>query len=147
VNEGNAMDSVYFSVADSDWTDLDPKLRQELKNLYQVIGAALAEADRSDQGQTARSAPSRSPEKLSPARLALRMHEVAGAILEDSARDEYDLRQLITTLRTALTVAFDLYGAQTAERVTVAQHMRSLKEYIVGFEQELKALREKSEGS
>ena len=158
MDDANTTDSTFFSLPDQDWADLDPKVRSRLSSLYLSIAAALAQSEPSSHGRPELSAasgtgsafpgvaPSGLAEALTPGQLALRMYEVAGSILESSAGDEYDLRQVITTLRTALAVAWDFYGAQTAERVTVAEHMRSLKDHIVEFERELSLLRKHSQG-
>jgi hypothetical protein len=65
------------------------------------------------------------------------MHEVASSVLALVAADEQDLRQVISTLRTALAVCWDLYSVPESERVTVAEHMRNLKIRIEDFEGEL----------
>jgi hypothetical protein len=72
-----------------------------------------------------------------PAELALHLHEVAGAILTRAAADEQSLRQIISTLRTALAVCWDLYSVPESERFTVAEHMRNLRSRIEDFEGEL----------
>jgi len=149
--EANEVESTYFSLPEGDWTNLDPKVRANLASLYLSIAAVLATSGASDSDLTPRAVPPLGgptglAEVLPPGKLALRLYEVASDIVAASAGEEHDLRQMISTLRTALAVAWDFYGTQTAEKVTVAQHMRELKERIVEFERELTALREQSKG-
>lgn|GEM_PF-2510045 len=140
MDERERLDPTYFSIPRSDWQQIQPEIVQDLTRLQQVISAALLELDRLGVGSADRTGQAESV--LPPAELALQMHEVAGAILAHVAGDEQDLRQVITTLRTALAVSWDLYSVRESERVTVAEHMRQLRARIEDFERELLAIRD-----
>ena len=71
---------------------------------------------------------------------ALKLNELAQGIFDQLAPDERDLRQVITTLRTAHAVAWDMYDAVQAARTTVEQYMSDLRQKIQSFEQDLDEL-------
>ncbi len=75
-----------------------------------------------------------------PGEVALRLHEMGNRLFSTMNPDEQDLRQIITTLRTALTVGWDMYDRLQAERTTVQQHMERLRRSIEEFEADLNAL-------
>jgi len=135
VDERARLDPSYFSIPASDWAQVDPAVASELARAHRELGLALQELDRLGvKAATEAGEPDSAPP---PAELALRMHETAGSLLGQVAADEQGLRQIITTLRTAFAVAWDLYSFRESERVTVAEHMRQLRERIEEFEREL----------
>ncbi len=75
-----------------------------------------------------------------PGEVALRLHEMGNRLFSAVNSDERDLRQIITTLRTALTVCWDMYDRLQAERTTVQQHMERLQRSIEEFEADLNVL-------
>jgi hypothetical protein len=75
-----------------------------------------------------------------PGEMAWRLYDAAGRLTIASGSDEKDLRQMITTLRTALTVAWDMYDLPQSERTTVHQHIERLRTTIQDFEADLGAL-------
>lgn len=75
-----------------------------------------------------------------PGEMAWRLYDAAGRLTIAAASDEKDLRQMITTLRTALTVAWDMYDLPQSERTTVQQHIDRLRTTIQDFEADLSAL-------
>ncbi len=142
------LDPVFYSLPTTPWSVVGREVYRDLARLHVAIGLALAELDQLQLGDDAPSEPAIAASALpSPAELALQMHEVAGHLLALSAGDEQDLRQIISTLRTALAVCWDLYSVRESERVTVFEHMGNLRTRIEDFERELVALRRlKSEG-
>lgn len=72
-----------------------------------------------------------------PGEIAWQLYDAAGRLTAASESDEKDLRQVITTLRTALTVAWDMYDLPQSERTTVYQHIERLRTTIQGFEADL----------
>ncbi len=119
-------DRAYYRVPIGDWAEVDEQTLGLLRELQLQLSLVLDP----DASQVAR-------EAMPPARLAFRLFEVANSVFDSVAPDEQDLRQVITTLRTALAVCWDLYSIKEAERTTVAQHMTSLRERIEEFEREL----------
>ncbi len=119
-------DRAYYQVAPGDWASVDEEtlglLRELQLQLSLVLDPTATDAAR---------------EAMPPARLAFRLFETANSVFDSVAPDEQDLRQVITTLRTALAVCWDLYTIKEAERTTVAQHMTGLRERIEEFEREL----------
>ncbi len=119
-------DRAYYQVHPGDWADVDEETLGLLRELQIQLSLVLDPAAT----QAARDA-------MPPARLAFRLFETASSVFDSVAPDEQDLRQVITTLRTALAVCWDLYSIKEAERTTVAQHMTGLRERIEEFEREL----------
>jgi hypothetical protein len=119
-------DRAYYRVPPGEWAEIDAEtlgsLRELQLQLSLVLDPTVSEATR---------------ETLPPARMAFRLFEVANRLFEGVAPAEQDLRQIITTLRTALAVCWDLYSIREAERTTVAQHMTGLRERIEEFERDL----------
>jgi hypothetical protein len=139
VGDRAQLDPAFFSIPESKWVEVGAESYTELQRLQVAIGLALAEIDRviPDRDRSVDTGTVVSDQAPSPAELALRMHEVAGALFSRTAADEQDLRQIISTLRTALAVCWDLYSIPESERVTVADHMRNLRVRIEDFEGEL----------
>jgi len=143
MDDRTQLDPTFFSMPECGWSDVGRQVFLDLSRIHLAIGLALADlsqlfpdlASATDPGATT------AGPTPGPADLALRMHEVAGQILGLCARDEQDLRQIISTLRTGLAVCWDLYSVRESERVTVAEHMRNLRARIEDFERELVALR------
>ncbi len=127
MNERRANEAAFYSLPDADWSVVDADLRAELAVLAREIERALAGA----------------PDAPKPAALAFRLHEVAGRLIDAVAGEEQALRQVISTLRTALAVCWDLYSVQEAAQTTVAQHMQQLRESIEDFERSLRELRQR----
>jgi len=143
VDDRTRLDPTFFSVPSSRWQDIDGDTFRDLTRINLAISMSLADwaaqgvaSDVTDVAEVAVPATS-----LPPAQLALKLHEIAGKILAASAADEQDLRQVITTLRTALAVCWDLYSVRESETVTVAEHMNSLRLRIEDFERELVEIR------
>jgi hypothetical protein len=139
VDDRSQLDPAFFSVPQSKWVDVGPEAFADLQRLHVAIGLAMSEIDRvaPDRDRSDESIGLPSNQVPAPADLALNLHEVAGALLARSAADEQDLRQIISTLRIALAVCWDLYSIPESERVTVAEHMRNLRIRIEDFEGEL----------
>ena len=72
--------------------------------------------------------------------MALKLNEIASTLFDQVAGDERDLRQVISTLRTAHAVAWDMHDAVQATQTTVEQHMEKLRATIDDFEADLKEL-------
>ncbi|TAK24580.1 MAG: hypothetical protein EPO26_05000 [Chloroflexota bacterium] len=128
-NQRTGEGSPYYRLPPGEWGDIDADGWDSLRTLAELSAAALDTGD-----------PARPP----PLDVALKAHEVSRALFASLAGDEGDLRQIITTLRTAHAVAWDMYDAGQAERATVAAFMTRLRETIEDFERDLGALQKPS---
>lgn len=139
MNDRTQLDPAFFSIPESKWLDVGAESYPDLQRLQLAITVAMAEIDRviPDRDRSGDPSGATTVPVPAPADLALLMHEVAGLLFSRTAADEQDLRQIISTLRTALAVCWDLYSIPESERVTVAEHMRNLRVRIEGFEGEL----------
>ena len=117
--------SPFFRAPPGIWPDVDGATWEELTKLHETIGRAI------DTTSAARP---------TPLEVAMKLSEIANRIFEQLAPDERDLRQVISTLRTGHAVAWDMYDAVQATRVTVEQYMRELRETIDSFENDLSEL-------
>ncbi len=120
----------FYRLPKTSWTDVDDDARAELGALSQSLADAVEQLDRPDDATLP-----------PPGLLAARMMALGNRLLSAVNAEEFDLRQVITTLRTALTVCWDMYGIEESERTTVRQHMNRLREQIESFEADLVALR------
>ena len=98
--------------------------------LSELVGRIRCERSESDN----------EPALTAPGEMAWRLYDAAGRLSAAAVSDEKDLRQMITTLRTALTVAWDMYDRPQSERTTVQQHIERLRTTIQEFETDLGAL-------
>jgi glutamine synthetase type III len=119
--------SPFFRVAPGNWNEIEPSTLLEVLKLQGTLGAIVA---------------GDATERPAPLELALKLNEIASALFEQLAGDERDLRQVISTLRTAHAVAWDMHDAVQATRTTVEQHMSKLRETIDSFEADLRELQE-----
>ena len=67
----------------------------------------------------------------------MRCYEVASRLWGAVSGPEQDLRQVITTLRTALAVCWDFYSPRQMELTTGEKHMERLKATIEDFQKDL----------
>lgn len=125
----------FYKLPTGSWAELDEEAIHRLRvlqlQLARVLDPLATDADR---------------ESLPPARLAFRLFEAANQLFAEAAPAENDLRQVITTLRTALAVCWDIYSIREAESTTVAQHMTNLRERIEEFERDLGEIQAEREG-
>lgn len=119
--------SPYFRVRPGDWTEIETATLSEVIHLQGML-AAIVGAD--------------VEQRPSPLEVALKLNEIASALFDQLAGDERDLRQVISTLRTAHAVAWDMHDAVQATRTTVEQHMEKLRATIDEFEADLKELQQ-----
>jgi len=119
--------SPYFRVRPGDWTEIETATLSEVIHLQGLL-AAIVGAD--------------VEQRPSPLEVALKLNEIASALFDQLAGDERDLRQVISTLRTAHAVAWDMHDAVQATRTTVEQHMEKLRATIDEFEADLKELQQ-----
>jgi hypothetical protein len=117
--------SPYFRVSPGEWTEIETTTLTEVVALQEMLGAIVKPGVES---------------RPSPLEVALKLNEIASAVFEQLAGDERDLRQVISTLRTAHAVAWDMHDAIAATRTTVEQHMAQLRDTIDSFEADLKEL-------
>ena len=130
----SSYDSPYFRPPATDWEQLSNEDLEVLTNVADAL-AELARQVRSGR------ADSESPGKLTtPGEMAWRLYDAAGRLTIASGSDEKDLRQMITTLGTALTVAWDMYDRPQSESTTVQEHIERLRTTIQDFEADLSAL-------
>src|SRR4051794_36140540 len=97
------MSDAFYRIPAGDWSEIDDDLRSEITTLSDAVG------------------------QLSPRDAALKMSELANRLFEQLNRDERDIRQVISTLRTAHAVAWDFYDAVQATRVSVDEYMQALR--------------------
>jgi phage shock protein A len=126
-----AGERAYYRLPAQGWQSVWPVLEPRLRELRARLDAVLDDRQR-DAG-----APS-------PAELALELGGAVTALFEQLAPEERDLRDVVTTLRTALALCWDMYSYQEAGRVTVQAHMERLQADIEGFEAQLEQVQEAS---
>jgi hypothetical protein len=127
MSEQRSESSPYFSAPAGVWPDIDGRTWEELLALQATLATTLDTVNGS---------------RPTPLELALKLNEIASGIFEQLAPEERSLRQIIGTLRTAHAVAWDMYDAVQATRVTVEQYMTELREKIDSFERDLGELQE-----
>lgn len=125
-------DRAYFQLSTHGWDDIRPLVETRLRDLR-------ARLDRVLDAPTMASPPS-------PAELALDLGAAARELFEVLAPGERDLREIITTLRTALALCWDMYSFPEAAKVSVQAHMERLKADIEGFEADLQQVQSGAEG-
>jgi hypothetical protein len=117
--------SPFFRARPGEWSEIDTATLSEVIHLQGLLaGIVAAESER----------------RPTPLEIALKLNEIASALFDQLAGDERDLRQVISTLRTAHAVAWDMHDAVQATRTTVEQHMAKLRATIDDFEADLKEL-------
>ena len=116
MNEERNDVSPFFRMPSGEWSDVDDELRGELRQLCGDV------------------------EQTPPVELAMKLGDLANRLFEQLNRDEQDVRQVISTLRTAHAVAWDFYDAVQATRVSVDEYMRALRQNIDSFENDLTEL-------
>jgi hypothetical protein len=126
----DAGERAYYKLPDVRWDDVDPDVVGELRLLADHLALTLADVA----GPSVQQSPGL---PISPVQTALKMYELANRMWREASGPDRDLRQTITTLRTALAVCWDLYSAPDAEKVTVARMMHALRAQIEDFESEL----------
>jgi hypothetical protein len=124
-DERRESEQAFFSIPASGWSTIGPDERADLRSLSETIAQAV------DSG-----------EGPPPNELALKMIEAANRLFVTSVGEERDLRQIITTLRTAMAVCWDMYSADETGRVSVYQHMERLRTTIDEFENDLRTLQQ-----
>ena len=133
-----SYDSPYFRPPATDWDQLS----EEDLDLLTNVADGLSELAR--QVKSARAGTDSEAALTTPGEMAWRLYDAAGRLTIASASDEKDLRQMITTLRTALTVAWDMYDRPQSESTTVQQHIERLRSTIQDFEADLSELQSAS---
>ena len=119
--------SPYFQVRPGKWTEIETATLSEILHLQDLLAAIVdPNAER----------------RPAPIEIALKLNEIASALFDQLAGDERDLRQIISTLRTAHAVAWDMHDAVQATQTTVEQHMEKLRLTIDDFESDLRELQE-----
>src|SRR5438094_8655856 len=112
VAEKRDESSPFFRARPGEWTEIDTATLSEVVHLQGLL-AAIVGAD--------------VEQRPAPLDVALKLNEIASALFDQLAGDERDLRQVISTLRTAHAVAWDMHDAVQATRTTVEQHMEKLR--------------------
>src|SRR5829696_854854 len=98
MNEERNEGSPFFRMPTGEWSDVSPELRSELSTLCGEV------------------------EERTPAEVAMMLSDLANRLFAQLQGDERDVRQVISTLRTAHAVAWDFYDAVQATRVTVDEY-------------------------
>ncbi len=123
MNEEQTEGSSFFRLPNAGaWSDVEPALRADVASFCEALTKVGA-----DGGPT-------------PLDVAQKMSELANRLFEHLTGDERDIRQVISTLRTAHAVAWDFYDAVQATRVSVDEYMRALRRNIDSFENDLHEL-------
>jgi hypothetical protein len=117
--------SPFFRARPGEWSEIDTATLSEVIHLQSLL-ADIVGAD--------------VEHRPAPLEVALKLNEIASALFDQVAGDERDLRQVISTLRTAHAVAWDMHDAVQATQTTVEQHMEKLRATIDDFEADLKEL-------
>jgi hypothetical protein len=124
-----AGERAYFRLADASWEELWPAVGDRLLQVHALLSTVVE----------TRGAGEAAPR---PGEVALELGTTARAIFEALAPEESSLREVITTLRTALALCWDMYSYPETDRVTVRTHMERLQRQIEGFEADLSAVQE-----
>ena len=122
-----AGEQAYFRLPRQSWSVIWPSVGARLKATAERLNAVLDEQRRAG-------------DAVSPAELALELGATASALFELLAPEERDLRELVSTLRTALALCWDMYSYPEAGQVSVQAHMDRLRNEIEGFEAQLQQL-------
>lgn len=117
--------SAFYRLNPGDWSQIEDSVRSEVMTLQTMLATATA--------------PGNGP-RPTPLDLAMKLQEVATRLFDQLGRDERDLRQIISTLRTAHAVAWDMNDAVQASQTTVEQYMSRLRQTIDAFENDLREL-------
>ncbi|GAC1433331.1 MAG: hypothetical protein NVSMB65_07130 [Chloroflexota bacterium] len=133
-------DSGFYRLPATGWSGVDAPTTTLLAALARDLQATLGARGGVIGGEDAVRTGEASGSVLEPTDLALRLGEAAGQLFGAVAGDEGDLRQIISTMRTALALCWDMYSADETGRVTVRQHMERLRDSIVEFEADLTEL-------
>ncbi len=134
-------ESAFYRMPDGSWSDVDETARELLTTLSTDLRATLHSlSGASGQSQPQEKTPESGGIALEPTVLALRLGEAAALLFSSVAGPSGDLRQVITTMRTALAVCWDMYSADETARVSVRQHMERLQSTITDFEAELREM-------
>lgn len=122
-----AGEQAYFRLSGQGWSAIWPSVSVQLAATGERLSAVLDERRREGDSPT-------------PAELALELGAAATALFEALAPEERDLRELVSTLRTALALCWDMYSYQEAGKVSVQSHMDRLRTEIDAFEAQLHEL-------
>lgn len=117
-------EQAYFRLPEQHWTAVWPAVEERLRSISGRLARVLDDR-------------ARDTDAPSPAELALDLGAAATALFTLLAPDERDLREIVTTLRTALALCWDMYSYQEAGKVSVQSHMDRLRTEIEGFEAQL----------
>jgi ABC-type transporter Mla subunit MlaD len=119
--------SPFFRARPGEWAEIETATLSEVIHLQGLLAAIVgSDVER----------------RPAPLEVALKLNEIASALFDQLAGEERDLRQVISTLRTAHAVAWDMHDAVQATRTTVEQHMEKLRATIDDFEADLKELQQ-----
>jgi phage shock protein A len=122
--EPPAGEQAYFRLPQQPWATIWPAVEERLRATSERLEQVLDEQ-------------ARDAEAPSPAELALDLGAAATALFTLLAPEERDLREIVSTLRTALALCWDMYSYQEAGKVSVQSHMDRLRTEIEGFEAQL----------
>jgi hypothetical protein len=119
--------SPFFRARPGEWTEIETATLSEVVHLQGLLAAIVgSDVER----------------RPAPLEVALKLNEIASMLFDQLAGEERDLRQVISTLRTAHAVAWDMHDAVQATRTTVEQHMEKLRATIDDFEADLRELQQ-----
>jgi hypothetical protein len=119
--------SPFFRARPGEWTEIETATLSEVIHLQGLLAAIVgSDVER----------------RPAPLEVALKLNEIASMLFDQLAGEERDLRQVISTLRTAHAVAWDMHDAVQATRTTVEQHMEKLRATIDDFEADLRELQQ-----
>lgn len=125
-------DKAFYSLPGGDWAEIDAEaasgLRQLAGRILQATNRLPGEAIAADVAVEA---------VVSPMQLAFLLFQSANDLWTAVAPEDHDLRQVISTLRTALAVCWDTYNPIEAETATVTDFMGRLRDQIEEFERDL----------
>lgn len=141
-------DEAYYRLPRTLWSEVEPDLAEDLRRVRHLVDLAVAELVAEHPVDVVPAAGGRPLTEAppSPVQLAFRFTDLANRLWASTAGTENDLRQVITTLRTALAICWDLYSPKQAETTTVSQHMIQLRERIEDFERDLRELQSQQTG-
>lgn len=125
---GSISSDAFFRIPEGTWEHVLPHVHQTLSLLQEEIESVLATTHTNF--------------TPSPATLALHLGTAARDLWDALAPEERDLREIITTLRTALAASLDLCPESQRERMPVSELLQRFRQEIESFEHDLRELQQ-----
>ena len=127
-----SLHDAFFSLPVGTWEDVFPAVADDLSSLQEQLSELLAGDARARES--------------SPSLFALQLALLSRLIFDTLAPEERDVREVISTLRTALAACLDLCPETLRSQSTVAELMAQMRSAIDSFESDLVTLQSEETG-